>query len=225
LTAALALLRGSGNGNGTKKRRKPCRFKGVDHFVTEQELEQICANEPDPMYVAVFRMLFKHAMRVSECLALRREDIQCGFVTIRRLKGSLTTTQRLLVDISAYIAAPTYRIFPCSRSSVFLHWRKAATRAGLRVDLRHPHVAKHGCIQSLLLSGVPLQVASRYAGHASIASTAAYLNCGDLTASAAAAKVFGGLFDGSSDLAAPIIGRAVASVPASAAAEQAIGAL
>ena len=178
----------------TRKRRKaPARFKGTDHWLTREQVQAVCDAEPDPMYQTIFRLLAAHGLRVSEALSLRSTDVECGFLTIQRLKGSQKTTQKLLVDLSPYIAAPTYRLFPVSRSSVFLHFRRAAAKVGLHPHLRHPHCLKHSTAHWLLNAGTPLQVASQWLGHSSLTSTAQYLNCSDQMASAAAQQVIGTL--------------------------------
>jgi integrase len=176
-----------------KPRKPPARFKGTDHWITKEQLAEVVAAEPDPMYATIFRLLAAHGLRVSEALSLRKCDVECGFLTIQRLKGSQKTTQKLLVDLSTYIASPSYRLFPVSRSSVFLHFRRAAAKVGLHPHLRHPHCLKHSTAHWLLNAGTPLQVASQYLGHSSISSTAQYLNCSDQMASAAAQQLIGTL--------------------------------
>ena len=186
---ALRTLR---NGNG-KKRKKPSRFRGTDHWITKEQLNAIC-EASTPFYATLWRLCAAHGLRISEALSLRPCDVEGGFLTVQRLKGSQRTVQPLLVDLSAQINSGTYRLFPVHRSTAFLHFRKAATAVGLRPDLRHCHVLRHSCIQWLLQSGkVPLHVASTYAGHTSLASTSAYLNCGDQKASAMAMEVIGRL--------------------------------
>jgi integrase len=150
----------------------------------------ICAASP-PLYAALWRLMAAHALRISEALSLCAGDVDCGFLTIKRLKGSQKTTQPLLVDLSAQITSGTYRLFPVHRSSAFLHFRAAARKVGLHPDLRHPHVLRHSCVNWLLQGGVPLNVASTYVGHTSLSSTAQYLNCSDLRASAAAREIIG----------------------------------
>ena len=145
------------------------------------------------MYKTIFRLLAAHGLRVSEVLALRRDDVANGFLVARRLKGSQVTMQKLLVDVSAYASAPSYRLFPVSRSSVFLHYRNAARRAGLHPFLCHPHTLKHSCAHWLLRGGADLATTSTYLGHSSLSSTAQYLNVSDTTASAAAQQIIGTL--------------------------------
>jgi integrase len=94
-----------------KKKRKKCRFHGTDHWISKEQLAAICAASP-PLYAALWRLMAAHALRISEALSLCAGDVDCGFLTIKRLKGSQKTTQPLLVDLSAQIASGTYRLFP-----------------------------------------------------------------------------------------------------------------
>jgi integrase/recombinase XerD len=175
-----------------KKKRKATRFHGTDHWITREQLAALCAAS-EPLYATLWRLMAAHALRISEALALRADDVAGGFLVVNRLKGSQRTRQPLLVDLSAQIASGTYRLFPVHRSTAFLHFRKAAAAIGLYPDLRHPHVLRHSTAHWMLNGGAALNVTSQYLGHTSLASTAAYLNCSDAMASRAAASIIGGL--------------------------------
>ena len=174
-----------------KKRKPPTRFKGTDHWLTREQFDALCAAS-EPFYALLWKTCLAHALRISEALALRPSDIEGGFLTVARMKHGQKTTQKLLVDLSTLTSTGTYRVFPIHRSTAFLRFRQAAKAIGLRPDLRHPHVLRHSAAQWLLRAGTPLHVASQYLGHTSLASTSAYLNCGDAQASAAAAPILGG---------------------------------
>jgi integrase len=191
LEAALLALH-NGNGDHGGKRKKKCRFKGTDHFISKEDLAKICAVS-QPLYAALWRLCASHALRISEALAIRSCDIENGFLTVRRLKGSQTTTQKLLVNLDEQVKSGTYRLFPVCRSSAFLHFQRAAKQVGLHPHLRHPHVLRHSAAHWLLDGGTPLHVASQWLGHTSLASTSAYLQVSDTMASAAAEQIIGAL--------------------------------
>lgn len=44
----------------------------------------------------MYLVTFSHGLRASETIALRKSDVRDGFITVRRLKVSLKTTQALL---------------------------------------------------------------------------------------------------------------------------------
>lgn len=173
-----------------KKKRKATRFHGTDHFLTREQFTALCAAS-EPLYATLWRLMACHALRISEALCLRADDVAGNVLTIQRLKGSQRTRQPLLVDLSVQIACGSYRLFPIHRSTAFLHFRRAAAAIGLHPDLRHPHVLRHSTAQWMLAGGAALNITSQYLGHTSLASTAAYLNCSDAKASAAAAQIIG----------------------------------
>lgn len=175
-----------------KKPRKACRFKGTDHFVDRPTFDALCAAST-PFYATLWKVCAAHALRISEALAIRPCDIQCGYLTVKRLKGSQTTVQRLLVNLDEQIKSGTYRLFPVSRSSAFLHFRAAARKIGLHPDLSHPHVLRHSSAHWMLDGGANLAVTSQWLGHTSLASTSAYLRVSDMSASAAAEQIIGTL--------------------------------
>jgi integrase len=171
-----------------RKRKKPCRFKGTDHFLSRAEFDALCAAS-EPFYATLWKVCIAHALRISEALAIRPGDIQCGYLTVKRLKGSQTTVQRLLVNLDEQIKSGTYRLFPISRSSAFLHFRASARKIGLHPDLCHPHVLRHSAAHWMLDGGANLAVTSQWLGHTSLASTSAYLRVSDMSASAAAEQI------------------------------------
>jgi integrase len=175
-----------------RKPKKPCRFHGTDHFLSRQQFDQLCAAST-PFYAKLWKVCAAHALRISEALAIRPCDIQCGYLTVKRLKGSQTTVQRLLVNLDEEINSGRYRCFAVSRSSAFLHFRAAARKIGLHPDLCHPHVLRHSAAHWMLDGGANLAVTSRWLGHSSLASTSAYLRVSDTLASAAAEQIIGTL--------------------------------
>ena len=174
----------------SEKKRNASRFHGTDHWITREQLAALCAVS-EPLYATLWRLMAAHALRISEALSLRADDVAGGYLVVTRLKGSQRTRQPLLVDLSTQVASGSYRLFPVHRSTAFLHFRKAAAAVGLHPDLRHPHVLRHSTAHWMLNGGAALNVTSQYLGHTSLASTAAYLNCSDQVASAAAAQIIG----------------------------------
>jgi len=176
--------------NGTKRRKKPSRFKGSDHFLTREEFEKLC-QASTPFYATIWRMMAKHALRVSEICALRPCNVEGGYLTVQRLKGSQRTVQPLLVDLSEQLKSGTYRLFPVHRSTIYLHFRKAARAIGLRPDLQHDHVLRLSSAHWMLDGGANLAITSQWLGHSSLQSTAAYLHVSDRAASSAAERIIG----------------------------------
>src|ERR1700676_1700014 len=155
--------------------------------------------------LAMILLGFRHGMRASEVcgLELKDVDLKNGEITIRRLKGSLKTTQPL-ADLQgqpllsekrvlrAWLAQrgshPSKYVFTSQKSgkvhqSQFSRvFSAAAEKAGLPVDKRHPHVLKHSL--AVMLEGKNKNLATdRIAlGHKRIASTSVYAVPTDETA-------------------------------------------
>lgn len=146
--------------------------------------------------LAMILLAYRHRMRASEVCDLRLADLDLknGQITIRRLKGSLTTTQPLtdhpgrpllssrrvlrawLVerrDMSDFVFT-SQKGGRIHRSQFFRMFQSVAERAGLPADRRHPHCLKHALGFSLVAANVNLASMRVALGHRSIASTAVY---------------------------------------------------
>src|SRR6266481_10003146 len=147
--------------------------------------------------LAMILLGYKHGMRASEVcgLELKDLDLRNSEITIRRLKGSLKTTQPL-ADLQgqpllsekrvlrAWLAErgshPSKYVFVSQksgklhRSQFYRVFSAAAEKAGLPADKRHPHVLKHSLAVTLVEANVNLATVRVALGHKSIASTAVY---------------------------------------------------
>src|SRR5215467_1450893 len=141
-------------------------------------------------------LAYRHGMRASEVCDLRLSDLDLknGQVTIRRLKGSLTTTQPLsdlpgqpILSEKKILRAwlierrdPSDFVFVSQkggrihRSQFFRMFQSVAERASLPNNRRHPHCLKHALGFSLVAANVNLASVKVALGHKSIASTAIY---------------------------------------------------
>src|ERR1017187_9423832 len=72
LQAALKTLR---NGKGTKKRKKPSRFRGSDHWLSRPEFDALCAAS-DPFYALLWKTCLAHALRISEAQLKEEQERQ-----------------------------------------------------------------------------------------------------------------------------------------------------
>jgi site-specific recombinase XerD len=156
---------------------------------------RITANESTRNH-AMILLAYRHGMRASEVCGLKVSDVdlKAGEIFIRRLKGSLKTTQPL-ADLAgqpllsekrvlrAWFAErrdPSEYLFTSQkggqldRTAFFRLFQDVAERAGLPTDKRHPHCLKHSLGFSLVAANVNLAVVRQALGHKSIASTARY---------------------------------------------------
>src|SRR5215467_9099695 len=146
--------------------------------------------------VAMILLAYRHGMRASEVCDLRLSDLDLknGQITIRRLKGSLTTTQPLTDhpgqpllsekrvlrtwlaerhDASEFVFT-SQKGGRIHRSQFFRVFQSVAERAGLPADRRHPHCLKHALGFALVAGNVHLSIVKQALGHKNIASTAIY---------------------------------------------------
>jgi integrase len=165
------------------------------NFLTEAEVENFLkAGRKGRHNVRNFAMLllaFRHGLRVSELINMRMADVDLdtGRLFVRRLKGSLSTSQPLEGDeIRALRAWLRERInAPCCNSPiVFLSERgpmtrqtfnyicaEVAKRAGLNIKV-HPHMLRHSCGFALANKGCDTRLIQDFLGHRNIRHTQLY---------------------------------------------------
>jgi type 1 fimbriae regulatory protein FimB len=168
---------------------------------------------------AMILLAFKHGLRASEVCALKTGDIDLknGTIVVRRLKGSLKSSQDLLdlpgqplisekrvlrawlEERATYRDASDYLFLSqkgggLDRSAFFRVFQQIAERAGLPAGKRHPHCLKHSLGFFLVEQGVSLPSIQQTLGHKSLASTGVYLKVTDDRANKDSAKAFGNGF-------------------------------
>jgi type 1 fimbriae regulatory protein FimB len=183
----------------------------------DEILKVLKAVSDNPRDLAMILIAFRHGMRASEVcgLELKDVDLKNSGITIRRLKGSLKTTQPL-ADLQgqpllsekrvlrAWLAErgsyPSKYVFTSQksgkmhRSQFYRVFASAAKKAGLPADKRHPHCLKHALRVALVGANVNLAVIRQALGHKSIASTAIYTVPTDETAGEAVLNALASTF-------------------------------
>ena len=140
---------------------------------------------------AMVLLAFRHGLRASELINLRMPDLDLdtGRLFVRRVKGSLSTSQPLEGDeiraLRAWLRERTNA--PCCNSPlVFLSERGPMTRqafnyicaevgkrAGLGIEV-HPHMLRHACGFALANAGHDTRAVQAYLGHRNIQHTVRY---------------------------------------------------
>jgi integrase/recombinase XerD len=200
-----------------KERAK--RVRSRISYLSSEQLERFlqAAKEYGAREHAMFLFAVAHGARIQEVCNLRIEDVDFRNeqVKIRRLKGSLDSTQNLLKvkGNALFNEAQTMKEWlavrqPDADSFVFnsqkstkLHrvsaaklFRAIAKKAGLGDTLQHPHVLKHTAAMLMVQQGANAFMIRQHLGHRSFDSTLAYVNPSDADASAASVKAFAQIF-------------------------------
>jgi type 1 fimbriae regulatory protein FimB len=183
---------------------------------TKQVLQILKVASKSKRNHAMILLGFQHGMRASEVCGLKLKDLDLKNekITIRRLKGSLETTQALsnvtgqpllseLRVLKAWLAersdASDY-VFTSQkggkidRTQFFRIFQSTADRAGIPVDLRHPHCLKHSLGFALVESGAHMATIKQALGHKSMQSTSVYTTATDEMADKARQSAMANLF-------------------------------
>ena len=165
---------------------------------------------------AMILLAFQHGMRASEVCGLKLKDLDLKNqkITIRRLKGSLETTQALcnvtgqpllseLRVLKAWLAErndasdfvfTSQKGGRVDRTQFFRIFQSTGERAGIPVDLRHPHCLKHSLGFALVESGAHMATIKQALGHKSMQSTSVYTTATDEMADKARQSAMANLF-------------------------------
>jgi integrase len=145
---------------------------------------------------------FWHGLRASEVIAIKANDIRDGYLTVKRLKGSLTTKQPLLSHADTIfnerralieftrVMQGNQRVFAISRTQLWRLVRRYALAAGIPAHRAHPHALKHS-IAAQMIESAGIQNTRQWLGHKSISSTGEYLRVTDGAAATAVARALG----------------------------------
>ena len=77
------------------------------YYLTRTELDQLVKAIPNKRDKAIIFLAYSHGLRVSEVIALKRENVDMvhGTISIARLKGSLPSVQPLNMTTKRFLKA------------------------------------------------------------------------------------------------------------------------
>lgn len=166
------------------------------HYLTLDEIKRLLGAIPKPRNQLMLLVAFNHGLRVSEVTNIRGGDIRDGYLTVKRLKGSLKTIQPFVrhedpafneapgLEELARTIARDERIFPMTPDGVAKLMQRTGTKIGIPRHKLFPHNLKHS-IAHATIKGAGIENVRQWLGHKSIASTGEYLRVTDDSAARA----------------------------------------
>jgi len=161
-------------------------------FLTEPEMKKLLAAAKKGRYAERDHLLvllaYRHGLRVSELIDIRMSDLdlETGRIWVRRLKGSVSSSQPLGGDelraIRSWLRkrgeAKSPFLFvgergPMTRWAVNYLVRTIGERAELEVKV-HPHMLRHSTGYYLANRGYDTRLIQDYLGHKNITHTVRY---------------------------------------------------
>ena len=120
-------------------------------------------------------------IKIDDTQDINWREAEIKVRTLKRRKRAFRTVflpQQVVTELSRLLAE-----FPSLRGRLFkVHPRvfrrvfaERATEAGIPRELAHPHILRHSRAVELLRAGVPITLVQQLMGHASLTTTAVYL--------------------------------------------------
>lgn len=128
---------------------------------------------------ALILFLYASGTRISECLALRREDIEGEWLHIRHAKGE---KERIVPIAKVAIKAVESYLNEMKKQNKFVWCNYKGDRlsriSAYKITQKYlgvsPHVLRHSYATSLITGGADLRVVQELLGHASLLTTQIY---------------------------------------------------
>ncbi|EDD5390492.1 tyrosine-type recombinase/integrase [Salmonella enterica subsp. enterica serovar Enteritidis] len=165
-------------------------------YITDAEwlafFEAITGSATETRDKAMFKVAYRHGLRVSELTGLKVTDLDMTGKTIfiRRLKNGFSTIHPLQIETyqfisdwldirKTYVANDISWLFVSrdgkrlSRQWIYRLSGKYSQKSGIPVKV-HPHMLRHACGYALANQGLDTRLIQDYLGHRNISHTVRY---------------------------------------------------
>lgn len=126
----------------------------------------------------LFRVCFNHGLRISEALAITKDNIKHGRLILPRLKGSNPVDHPLLDEKEALekmAATVVGRFFKLSRVTAWRRMQKYCAAVNISPTKARPHSLKHSCGRLAYKAGVGIPELQAYLGHVNANNSLRYM--------------------------------------------------
>ena len=128
---------------------------------------------------ALILFLYASGTRISECLAMSRDDIEGEWLHVRHAKGD---KERMvpLAEVALQAIQVYLHTAPFDKEKIWLNYQgKVLSRiSAFKITQKYlgvsPHVLRHSYATSLILGGADLRVVQELLGHSSLLTTQIY---------------------------------------------------
>ena len=163
----------------------------LPEYLDKPEIDALIQAAAHPQAVLLMLMQWRTGLRVSEALAVEVADLKLDSerptLTVRQAKGGRTRIVPVHVELNSALSnAIAYgqfrrgRLIQVTRSTAW-RWVKDAVERAVALGVMSAgrkvgtHTLRHSAARHWLSSGIPINVVSRWLGHASLQTTLVYL--------------------------------------------------
>jgi len=165
--------------------------RALPEYLEKEEVEALIRVAPHPQARLVMALQWRAGLRVSEALAVEPADLSLDggrpTVRVRQGKGGRPRVVPVHPELRAaletalgYAGRKKGPIVQATRSTAW-RWVKASLARAVELGAVPPgrkvgtHTLRHSAARHWLASGIPINIVSRWLGHASLQTTLIYL--------------------------------------------------
>ena len=174
------------------KRKDEYQIQELPKYLAQKEVETLFKKIKDRRDKALFALIYRYGLRVSEAMLLTPKDIDYNRkkVSIRRVKNGISAERRLYPDVERLLktylkvrkntgsALFTGREGNLKRTMIYKLFKNYAKKAKLKTEYS-VHSLRHSCGVHLLEAGADIREVQDFLGHRNIQNTLIYTQITD----------------------------------------------